>query len=255
MTLFRPPKLRPKIWRPKSKISPSVVIALAALSGVKQADSCSVTSYLTSEVQNCFFSGDNIVNCYYNTILDQVVTPLGQTSCFVLSDKEKRTIGHIEMTMKSMKFKCSKKVMYYTSDVEVECLNQVNCYHAEKCYGINCEEIAAKKSYDSPHTKSEKFMNELDCKKVNLGVQDGCFNFLTEGCSFLQKKVLLKWEIFEVFKCLDWYPELTMEIMISEIGGMNKTDQVVLNKFNSVLSNDIIYTLIGLSNSIINIED
>jgi len=223
---------KPRYVRAPTRGSSKRLFNFTALSiicclSIMETNSCSEFTSFSVSAPSCIYSEDGTDTCSmtYSTRLS--VSPIGQTSCLLVSDPTNKPLGSLTFQTNSVTLLCKKNSLYYIpSEVKVESESTHRCRHSGDCWNEHCENFSTNSSLEN-WTKSKSKLGWSKCSR-SCGCA-GC------GC-FLCAPSCLYYRVFyhnpskgyaEVFDCPQWAFEVSLKVSTSLLNH-TQTEQIKL---------------------------
>nr|QIC54227.1 glycoprotein precursor [Phasivirus wutaiense] len=206
----------------KSKSRAATMLFIIALTMIPLTSCCENSVTLMSKSEDCVTTASGKMKCSVSSVTDIPLSSLGEESCLRITDPMGQLSQLVKIKTKSLRQKCSKNILYYTTEPEFKLHNTFRCRNAGNCVNDACEKV---KSTDSLPVDSadDKKAGVSGCLRVTGFWGKGCF-YMDQACQFYKVELDNSKRIsYEIFDCKEWFWEIIVDISI-ESHSINETE-------------------------------
>ncbi len=198
----------------KRELYVTIIFCTTILYSIGMSGACSVTTTLTAKEEMCMASANNTLICKFRDTTRIALTPMGQTSCLLLTDAKGAPIGTIHMAVTYVRLICEKKTEFFSRSFEMKHKAVKRCPTAGSCVGEKCAAIKSDTMVTELEGEANKSPGYTFCSESSSCISSGCF-FCTSACLFWRiYAVPTSDTVFEVFSCTAWRYSVQMAISI-----------------------------------------
>ncbi|EPB78661.1 Pao retrotransposon peptidase [Ancylostoma ceylanicum] len=231
---------RRKKKQQKRFISCTILILIQLL----QVEGCSEVISVTSTEEVCTIQ-ENKETCTFNHATTITLQPLQQQTCLTLNDPEKRPMGMLTVKPDGIKFRCNKKIEFFTRDHQIVSESVHRCHRAGSCHSDECHHV---KDTDA----LPEFSSEANSRPGYTSCSSSCGCITCDGCFFCEPSCLFHRlyaipttpTIYSIFYCPSWELEVDAEISLQR-EDETTTSTIRLLPGRTSTWNNIRFSLIG----------
>jgi len=208
---------------------------------ISSTEGCSKITTLIIEQNQCTVSATGTETCNIITTGRIAVSPVGQTSCFIL-EKNGRPFGSIQIKTNSISLDCVKNDLYYIPDIKSGCSSVYNCQGAGFC-DADFKQCNHPEKFTKEIFGSSPALSWHKCEIIASG--SGCF--YNKACFHVQKKFQLRSRNFvRAYDCSNWRYSASLTISKSTIDNV-QTKEIILTAGIEDSIYDVSFNLISIT--------
>ncbi|XGW27382.1 hypothetical protein V3C99_007746 [Haemonchus contortus] len=207
-------------------------------------DGCSEVVTITTREEVCDSDG-NQETCTFNHATTITLQLLQQQTCLTLNDPQNIPMGMLTIKPEGIKFRCNKKIEFYTRDHQIISESVHRCLRAGSCHADECHKIKGNdklEEFSDTANKSPGYSScSLSCSWLTC---DGCF-LPIPSCLFHRLYATPTTStVYSVFQCPSWELEVDAEVTLQQEDKVT-TSTVVLHPGRTSSWNNFHFSLIG----------
>lgn len=176
---------------------------------------CENNAGISTKQMNCETNKQGKMSCKVSTVIDLLLSSLGEESCLSLRDQNNILIEVIKIKTLGIKQVCLKDVQYYTVEPAFKFINLFRCRSAGTCIDDVCEKASDTMWHPLPY-EDERKAGLKGCLRVTGFWGKGCF-YAGQACNFYKAELTNHKKVtYEVSKCSEWLWEVNVEIVIKK---------------------------------------
>nr|CAD2196659.1 unnamed protein product [Meloidogyne enterolobii] len=182
---------------------------------------------ITTQTESCL-RGTTGLTCTVNSANTLTLLPAGQVNTLLLRDEHGLTLGTLSMRLTSLKMACHQQSIAWLRSYRVEPTAVKRCPRAGSCFNDHCENVRP-----SSYVKELQFGRELPGNTFCIPST----SFWGNNCGLPSSACLYyryfarptSQNVFEVFTCPSWTPEMDVELTLETNGGKRRTKSIILH--------------------------
>lgn len=207
------------------------------------SEQCSNFAMMSALSSDCTYSHEIQRSCRVRLNTRLAISPVGQDSCFHITDSRSETLGAIIVQTESIVLRCKKEILYHIPRAKTKCDSSRICFNilqGHECTYNSCADFGVNDTIKAcNHTRSS--LGWSSC----VPVYPSCFWPQTNDCLFSRITMTNPTgQTYSVYMCPEWVYAVQLKVQF-HIANNVTTDAITLYAGKSATVHKVNFSLIS----------